>query len=186
MSNITKKAIKTAFKELIKTKSINDITINDITSYCGLNRQTFYYHFTDIFNLIEYIFLDDLDSYIGENKTYQTWEEGYKSLFNYCLDNKDFIYYTYNSISRKQVEHFLYNIAYDFLYKVIKELSKSLTIREEDVIYVTDFYKYVFVGLLTSWIDTNFKEDPNLIISKLDTLIKGRVILDLKRFAYNN
>ena len=51
----TKFAIAFAFKELLLEKSIDKITINDITEKCGINRQTFYYHFHDIYELIEWI-----------------------------------------------------------------------------------------------------------------------------------
>lgn len=51
----TKFAIAFAFKELLLEKSIDKITINDITEKCGINRQTFYYHFHDIYELIECI-----------------------------------------------------------------------------------------------------------------------------------
>ena len=51
----TKFAIAFAFKELLLEKSIDKITINDITEKCGINRQTFYYHFHDVYELIEWI-----------------------------------------------------------------------------------------------------------------------------------
>ncbi|HAB61398.1 MAG TPA: dihydroxyacetone kinase transcriptional activator DhaS, partial [Lachnospiraceae bacterium] len=44
-SMITKQAIARGFKQLMKEKTFDKITILDITKTCGLNRQTFYYHF---------------------------------------------------------------------------------------------------------------------------------------------
>ena len=51
----TKIAIAYAFKDLLSEKPINKITINDITDKCNINRQTFYYHFQDIRDLVEWI-----------------------------------------------------------------------------------------------------------------------------------
>ena len=71
----TKFAIAFAFKELLLEKSIDKITINDITEKCGINRQTFYYHFHDIYELIEWICETDADHVLKQNKTYDTWQK---------------------------------------------------------------------------------------------------------------
>lgn len=77
----TKKAISYAFKELLLEKPLSKITINDITEKCEMNRQTFYYHFQDIQDLIEWICFEDADRAIQNHKTYDTWQEGFLSLF---------------------------------------------------------------------------------------------------------
>ena len=62
----TKKAISYAVKELLLEKPLNKITVNDITSKCEINRQTFYYHFLDIQDLIEWICFEDADKAIKD------------------------------------------------------------------------------------------------------------------------
>ena len=56
MTNETKDAIKTTFMELLNRKPLNKITVREIVSGCGINRNTFYYHYTDIRTLVEEIF----------------------------------------------------------------------------------------------------------------------------------
>ena len=53
MSQITKRALEASLKNLLLQKPLNKITINDITEDCGINRMTFYYHFKDIYDLVE-------------------------------------------------------------------------------------------------------------------------------------
>lgn len=63
MSSLTtKKAIAYTFKDLLKEKPFNKITVNDIANKCDINRQTFYYHFQDIRDLIEWICIDEVDN----------------------------------------------------------------------------------------------------------------------------
>ena len=65
MSSLTtKRAIAYAFKDLLKEKAFNKITVNDIAKECDINRQTFYYHFQDIRDLVEWIKLVELEDYI--------------------------------------------------------------------------------------------------------------------------
>ena len=61
MSDITKRAISASLKKLLLTKSLNKITIQDITDDCGINRQTFYYHFADIYDLVEWTCIEDTE-----------------------------------------------------------------------------------------------------------------------------
>lgn len=53
MSNITKKQLEEALKQCLLQKSFDKITISDLTEACGISRMTFYYHFKDIYDLVE-------------------------------------------------------------------------------------------------------------------------------------
>ena len=70
MSQITKNALATALKKLLSKKELSKITISNITEECGVNRQTFYYHFKDIYDLLEWIFtnevIEEIDNEIEE------------------------------------------------------------------------------------------------------------------------
>ena len=54
MPKNTKQQFSEALDRLLERKSLDRITVSDITDECGLNRQTFYYHFHDIYELIEW------------------------------------------------------------------------------------------------------------------------------------
>ena len=56
MSQITKKAMASSLKKLLETKTLSKITVSDITDDCEINRHTFYYHFQDIYDLVEWIY----------------------------------------------------------------------------------------------------------------------------------
>ena len=59
MSQTTKRALEASLKKLLLEKPLNKITINDITEDCGVNRMTFYYHFKDIYDLVDWILTED-------------------------------------------------------------------------------------------------------------------------------
>lgn len=61
MSLTTKRALAGSFEKLLSKRSFDKITVKDIVEDCGVNRQTFYYHFHDIYDLIEWIFQDAAD-----------------------------------------------------------------------------------------------------------------------------
>ena len=77
-----------AFKELLLEKPLDKITVNDITEKCEMNRQTFYYHFHDILELTEWICEEDAERALKENRTYDTWLEGFRWNFDMIMKDK--------------------------------------------------------------------------------------------------
>lgn len=104
MSEITKKALEVSLKNLLLKKPLNKITINDIAEDCGISRMTFYYHFKDIYDLVEWSCIEDASKALQGKKTYDTWQEGLLNIFYAVQENKPFIMNVYNSVSREQVE----------------------------------------------------------------------------------
>ena len=80
-SNITKHAIAAALKELCREKSFDKISIADITSTCGLNRQTFYYHFEDKYELLNWIYYTEGFARLVDGITLENWDSHIAVLF---------------------------------------------------------------------------------------------------------
>ena len=183
MSQVTKRALEASLKSLLLQKPLSKITVTDITEDCGINRMTFYYHFKDIYDLIEWSLLEDAKKALEGQRTYDTWQQGFLQIFEMVLDNKPFITNVYHSISREQVELYLYKLTYDLLIGVVNECSKDLNVREDDKEFIANFYKYAFVGVMLDWVKNDMKEDPKQIIDRLSTLMHGNVSAALERFS---
>lgn len=182
MSQTTKKALAASLKKLLAQKPLDKITVVDIVTDCEVNRQTFYYHFQDIYDLVEWVFLSESTKIIGENKNYDTWQEGFLRIFEYAQENKPLIQNTYHSISRGNLEQFLYKETYHLLIGVIEEKAEGMSVREEDKAFIADFYKYAFVGLLLEWVRTGMKEKPADIVGRLSVLIHGDITKALEKY----
>lgn len=121
MSNTTKLALEASLKKLLLKKPVDKITINDLTEDCGISRMAFYYHFKDIYDLIEWACLEDGKRALADKKTYSTWSEGLEQIFEAVLENKPFILNVYHSVSQKKIESYLYKLTYDLLADVVEE-----------------------------------------------------------------
>ena len=82
MSQTTKRALAASLKHLLLQKPLNKITINDIAEDCGISRMTFYYHFKDIYDLVEWTCVEDGTRALEGKKTYDTWQEGFLNIFH--------------------------------------------------------------------------------------------------------
>lgn len=182
MSQITKRALEESLKRMLLKKPLNKITITDITEDCGINRMTFYYHFKDIYDLVEWSCVEDAAKALDGHKTYDTWQHGFLQIFQAVLDNKPFILNVYHSVSREQVEVYLYTLTYNLLIGVVEEIALDMEVRELDKKFIADFYKYAFVGLMLDWIKNDMKEKPEQIIDRLSMLIDGEIKRALNKY----
>ena len=182
MSQVTKRALEQSLKNLLLKKPLTKITVADIAEDCGINRMTFYYHFKDIYDLVEWSCLEDAKRALDEKKTYDTWQQGLLQIFEAVQANKPFILNVYRCVHREQVEKYLQPLVDQLLLDVLEEEAKGLTVRDEDKQFIAQIYGYIFIGLMLDWIKDDMREDPEEIVSRLATLIKGSMAAALARF----
>lgn len=182
MSQVTKRALEQSLKNLLLKKPLTKITVGDITEDCGINRMTFYYHFKDIYDLVEWSCLEDAKRALEEKKTYDTWQQGFLQIFKAVQENKPFILNVYRCVHREQVEKYLQPLVDQLLLNVINEEAAEITVRDEDKQFIAQVYSYMFIGLMLDWIKDDMREDPQQIVEKLSKLIKGSVSVALSRF----
>ena len=173
MSQVTKRALEQSLKNLLLKKPLTKITINDIAEDCGINRMTFYYHFKDIYDLVEWSCIEDARKALEEKKTHDTWQQGFLQLFEAVRDNKPFIMNVYHCVDREQVEKYLNPLVDDLLMGVIEEQAAGMTVRDEDKQFIAKVYAYSFVGLMLDWIRDDMKDDPEELVKKLAMVIQG-------------
>ena len=167
MSQITKRALASALKELLEHKPLNKITIADITEQCGVNRQTFYYHFQDIYALLEWIYTTDAQRLLEGKRDGDTWQQGFLQVLEYIRDNRALVRNTYHSVSRELLE----------------ERAAGTQVPEEDRAFLAHFYKYAFVGLTVEWMQGGMKEEPARLVSRVNTVMEGNIAAALERMA---
>ena len=182
MSDLTKRALEQSLKNLLLQKPLHKITISDIADDCGINRMTFYYHFKDIYDLVEWSCQEDAAKALAGKKTYETWQQGFEQIFEAVLANKPFIMNVYHSVSREQVETYLYKLTYDLLEGVVEEQAAGMSVRPEDKAFIANVYKYAFVGLMLDWVRSGMKEDPAALVRRLNILIEGDIEKALEKF----
>ena len=181
LSQVTKRALEPSLKSLLLQKPLRKITVTDITEDCGINRMTFYYHFKDIYDLVEWCCQEDASRALAGKKTYETWQQGLLQIFEAVRENKPFILNVYRSVSREQVENYLYKVTYALLDGVVEEQAQGMSVRPEDKAFLATLYQYMFVGLMLDWIKSDMKEDPQAIVSRLELAIHGNIRAALER-----
>ena len=183
MSNITKKALMESLKKLMLQKPLNKITINDLTADCGISRMAFYYHFRDIYDLVEWACLEESTKALQGKKTYETWQEGLLQIFEAVYENKPFIINAYHAVSREQIENYLFHLTHDLIMGVVLEQSKETALSDAQKNFIADFYKYSFVGIMLDWIKQGMKEDYEEIARMIAITLHGGIANSIRNFT---
>ena len=183
MSNITKHALAESLKKLLLKKPLNKITINDLTTDCGISRMAFYYHFKDIYDLVEWACLEESRKALQGKKTYDTWQEGLLQIFEAVYENKPFIINAYNAISREQIENFLFQLTHYLIMGVVEEQSKETLLTNEQKNFIADFYKYSFVGIMLDWIRQGMKSDYTDFWKNMCITLHGNITNSIQNFT---
>lgn len=186
MSEVTKRALEQSLKNLLLKKPLTKITISDIAEDCGINRMTFYYHFKDIYDLVEWSCLEDAKKALEGKKTHDTWQEGFLQIFQAVQDNKPFIMNVYRCVDRAQVERYLKPFVDNLLMNVIEEESADIAVRDEDKNFIAQIYTYIFVGLMLDWIADDMREEPKVIVDNLAILMQDSFSNALQRFKISD
>ena len=182
MSQITKRALAASLKNLLLQKPLTKITINDIAEDCGISRMTFYYHFKDIYDLVEWTCAEDAARVLQGKKTCDTWQEGFLNIFRAVQANKPFIMNVYRCVSRERIEQYLNPLIHNLILGVVEEMSVGMTVSEADKQFIASFYEYAFIGVMLEWIGRGMKEDPTAIVERTSGVVHGNVLRALEAF----
>ena len=133
MSSSTKEALGAALKKMMAIKPIDKITVKDLAEICNVNRQTFYYHFDDVYDLLEWVFEADAEKNLPHEVKYERWREDVSMFFKYLMQNADFALNVYNSPNRTYMLRFykqkLQNCIRSFAAIVSKNMSPVISLR---------------------------------------------------------
>lgn len=181
MAQFTKKALVESFIKLLNDNPLDKITVKEIVDDCGVNRNTFYYYFQDIYDLLEFVFKTETQKVINDEKIYDSWKDGLLDSTKFALENKKAIYHIYNSLSREQLEKYLYDVTGNLMLAYVNQQAADIEVDEEDKEFIANFYKYALVGMILDWIGRGMKDDPSIFVEKMSKLFEGNMKSVLER-----
>ena len=109
---------------------------------------TFYYHFKDIYDLVDWIMVEDARQAMEGRKDIDDWDKAFLDVLLKIQENKLLVLNVYRSISQEQVEQYLYKIVDPLLHEFVDKETQDISIQDEDKQFVIDFFKYALVGMV--------------------------------------
>ncbi|MCR5609324.1 MAG: TetR/AcrR family transcriptional regulator [Lachnospiraceae bacterium] len=175
MPNFTQNAIKQAFIKLLEEKPYNEITIKDIVTECGINRNSFYYHFQDMPSLLEEIIKESLDNIIIQYPSFSSLEDCMSATIAFAESYKRAILHIYRSVDRGIFERYLWQACDYAVNKYCENVFLDQHINKEDEIIIFQYYKCECFGQMMAWMENGMKNDIKKDIQRLCVLKQGQV-----------
>ena len=176
----TKKELAKAIKKLAKEKPIDKISIGEICSECNLNRKSFYYHFKDKFDLINWIFDTEFLSTAARKVPTHKWQ-GIEELCSYLYENKCFYKKAIRLNDANSFGNHLKRILEPLIKMRLQEISKTDAISKSQL----EFYTDAFIFTIARWLLSSECLPPDEFMAELKSCIYMTAIDTLKEFENN-
>lgn len=182
MTSLTKDAIKQSFLKLLNSKPIDKITVKEIVQDCGINRNSFYYHFADIPSLMEEIFNDQADEFVSRSFSYENLYDSIMAAIAFSLENKTAILHVFNSPNRQFLDRYLNRVARRTVTGFFDNYTKGeKNISEEDREAIVMYYKSLLIGFVFDWINDGVQYDLSMKVKRICELFEGTLELAIER-----
>lgn len=175
MAGFTKKAIRDSFVKLLNEKPFSQITIRDIVDDCGVNRNTFYYYFQDLPQLVETIVNEDADRIIREYSTVDSIEECLDAIIGFALQNRRAVMHIYHSVNRDIYEQYQWRVCRHVVSTFVDGLLADRNVSEDDRDLLINYLKCVCFGVVIGWLETGMEEDIKARFHRMSELKQGEL-----------
>ena len=157
MPNFTRKAIKESFLKLLSQRPLSQITVKDIVEDCGINRNSFYYHFADLPALVEEIGGEMVSDLMARYPTISSVEQSFDAVVDFLAQNKRAIYHIYNSVSRDIFERHMMELCHYVAAAYIEAAMDGQP--PEDIAVLVRFHRCACFGTAIHWLNSGMKDD---------------------------
>ena len=181
MAKFMEDAIKHTFMDLLNRKPINKITVKEISAECGINRNSFYYHFNDLPNLIEVILTEEAERFVSIHTENDSIYHHLLDAVDFAIENKTAVYHIYNSANRETFERYLDKITEKTVIDIIEISTRGRDISGEDKDALVLYYRCLLVGFVINWLGTGMKYDLRQKLQRICELFDGAMNTALDR-----
>ena len=173
MANYTEKAIFRAFEELLEEKPFDKITVSAIVSKSEVSANTFYYHFQDIYDLLDKWLDRKRNHFFALTQLSGDWTDRLKILLHAMQENPKLVYHISDSITRERLERYVFTSVESQFYDYIEKSTTDIRITDEARKLITGFFCCSLLGYVMKFLWVNMKVDIDSSVDDLSLLFSG-------------
>ena len=170
-----KSAVASAFLEMAARKDVDKITVKDLVEACGISRQTFYYHFRDIVDVLEWTARQGVERLLAQSLKAPSPREALKLFVNFAAESQPMVRRLLNSQRREAMERIMVETARSYLEGSAREWGIEPPLNQADWQVTLDFYACGMAGLLLGS-DRRTPQDRERLANQLARLLSGEIL----------
>ena len=183
MSTQTRNSLAVALKKRMETTEFSKIRVSDLLKDCNIVRSTFYYYFSDIYELLEWMLNTELIGLLEKCDELYTWDQGITMLMEYVRDNSKMCLCAFHSIGRGSLEKMFYKNCYVLMERFVNTGFSNVEVASEDKAFIMGFYVRAYVSALAAWLVGGMKKNPQAMVDMIERTVSGGIEDALKRSA---
>ena len=175
MSLATRKEFSAALKKLMAVKPINKITVRELVTECGMNRNSFYYHFEDIYALFKWMIEAEAVEVVRQYDLMLDYHEVVNFVLDYVENNQYLLANAYNAIGQAGLKRFLYLDFLSCLGNLIDQgaQKQNIALEEDYRQFLYAFYAEAIAGTLLDYITNSQTRSREKVVSYLERLLRS-------------
>lgn len=170
MALLTQKAILSTFEEMLQEMPFDKITVSVLVKRCGVSGNTFYYHYQDIYALLDAFLSKKLEEIRNSIDANSDWTVETKAVLLLCQKNPKVIEHILCSLSRDQLEQYIFTHTEDIFNKKIRSRTEDSNLTDEQIMRIASFCRYSFVGMFLKKNWDHFRGDINAEVDQMAVL----------------
>ena len=175
-SDMTKRLMVQSLKKYMAKKPLGKISVREITEDSGVNRQTFYYHFEDIYDMVKWMYQEEAVKLMAEHEGVLLWQAGILQLFRYIEENRAVCLCALNSLGHQHLKRFFYDDIHAAIERTFLSITEKVpTVPKDYANFLIHYYSIALAALIESWLLGDIKQTPEELIEFIDITINDQI-----------
>ena len=175
MANYTTKAIFQNFEQMLAEMPFDKITVSALVARCEISSNTFYYHFRDIYDLLDAWLVEQKKAYLAAVGNSADWPAHLKRILHMLKDRAPIVYHIFDSISRERLERFVFVVLEKEFYAVVKENLGDRSVSDAALQDLASFCCYSTFGFFIKFLFDHMAVDIDEAVDRLSKIFYGVV-----------
>lgn len=169
-----KQVIADQLTELLRRKSLDKVTVTELVEACDISRQTFYYHFRDLMDVLEWQHKQVLDQAVCNSLAAPDLPHAARGLVDEAFANRELLEHLMTSGRRAEIERMMVQSMEGYLAELLRRRGDDKALSPSDALAVLRFYASGIVGLIVSAL-ADRDTDRDALARQLQQLVSGQL-----------
>lgn len=175
MSQYTQKAILQTFQNMLEKMPFDKITVSAIVSKCEISSNTFYYHYRDIYDLLDVWLSLIKKKYLTDAVEHSCWQDALKALLRDMKNNSNLVYHLFNSLSRERIERYIFVSMGDTFYRLVCWEIGDAKVPEKTLRDIAEYNSYSLLGFFLKFLWNRMDDNIDEGVDRISSIFKGNV-----------
>lgn len=175
-SEKTKQQLANHLKKLMEKKPLEKISVQEVTERAELNRQTFYYHFDNIYDLLKWTLEREAIELLYDRQEESLREEGLRDFLLYLENNRAFAQNAVYSLGRDEFNRLFHREVYEIIGNVVQQFEEALCHKDEKYLaFLTHYYTIALAETAISWLQGEIDYSVEEVIQMIERLLREHI-----------